>query len=196
MLEGTYRSSIGRVVRTRLASLGALAVLTACTSGTADQLVEVATTRVPAVVGAANGSGRCPSDTVLLDDPDSGSGAGAIPAEFNGRVLLRCEVDYTTMTTRNGVDRFTVRQWQGDLTAELQKALALPDREPRSNGAACGAGRGGTTALYVVNARDQIVRVLPPKDGPCHDIRSDLEALLPDTSSPARQTFRASRKAS
>lgn len=172
-----------------------LTILAACAGQTPDQLVDVTTTRRPAVVVTANGPDRCPSDTVLLDDPDPGSGAGAMPVGFDGHILLRCEVDYTTMTTRGGRDQFMVRQWQADLTPGLQNALGLPDREPRSDGAACGASRGGTTALYVVNTGNQFVRVLPPKDGPCHDIRSEVDALLPDTSTPPRQTFRASRNA-
>ncbi len=192
----TVRAST--VLRTPLVALGALGVLCALTGCTAtpDRLVDVPTTRAPAaVVSLTRSPPRCPSDTVLLGDVDVGSGAGAIPAGFDGRVLLRCQVDYPTMTTRAGRDRFTVRQWQGELTTELRAALSLPDREYASGEAACGSSTGFTTAVYVVDAHERAVRVLPPNDGPCHDVRADVETLLPDDSGPPQQTFVASRPA-
>jgi hypothetical protein len=183
------------VVRTIVAALGALVVLTGCTGGASDQLAEVPTTRAPAAAAVLKDSSRCPSSTVLLSDEEPASGAGAIPAGFDGRVVLRCEVDHTTMTSQDEVDRYAVRQWQGALSPELHAALALPDREYRSRGVACGSSAGGTTALYIVDAGSRAIRVLPPKDGPCHDLRPEVAALLPDTATTARETFHVSRRA-
>lgn len=174
-------------------AVAALVVLTGC----ADRPVEVPTTRAPAATVTLQRPVRCPSDTVLLDDEDPKSGAGAVPVGFAGQIVLRCEVDHTTMTTRDGVDRFTVRQWQGAVTSELEEALALPDRKfDRRGGAACGGSTGSTTALYVVDATRQAARVLLPTDEPCRELRPEVEALLPDNSSPPSVTFHVSRRRS
>jgi len=163
-------------------------------AGCADRLVEVPTDRRPAAEVTLDRSARCPSDTVMLGDDDPGSGAGAIPAGFDGRTMLRCEVDYTTMRSRDGIDMLAVRQWQAPLTTRLRTALDLPDREFRPHSIACAAASGSTTALYVVDGRDRAVRVQSPTDEPCHVIRVEVQALLPVNSSPASQTFQVSRE--
>jgi hypothetical protein len=163
-------------------------------AGCADRLVELPTDRRPAVpVALVKGPVRCPADTVLLTDDDPESGAGAVPADFEGRTVLRCEVDYTTMRTRGGIDRFPVSQWQRPLTAELRAALDLPDRElrPRS---ACADSSGGTTAVYLVDQQRRVIRVLLPWENPCRKIRAEVAALLPAYGSPPDASFFVNRK--
>jgi len=94
------------VIRASAAGISLLAAL--ALAGCADQLVDVPTTRPTATVVKLDKSGRCPSDTVLLSDDDPASGAGAVPPGFDGLLVLRCDVDYSTMITREGVERFTV----------------------------------------------------------------------------------------
>jgi hypothetical protein len=165
-------------------------VLVALT-GCADRLVDVPTARPTATVVMLDDSGHCPSDTVLLGDDDPAGGAGTIPAGFGGRLVLRCDVDYSTTTVQHGVERFTVRQWEHPLTPQLQTAFALPDRGFHRGGSACGAASAGTTALYVVDRGGRAVRILPPTQEPCHRIRDEVKALLPGTGSPAAKTFHA-----
>lgn len=136
---------------------------------------------------------RCPSDTVLLTDDDSASGAGAVPADVAGPLVLRCFVDYSTATRQAGVETFTVRQWQAPLTPKLRAALDLPDRALRPRGGACGASTSGTTAVYVSDGQDHAVRALLPTDEPCRTTRPEVVALLPDDRGPAALTFRAGR---
>ncbi|MGI3785140.1 MAG: hypothetical protein ACRYG2_30645, partial [Janthinobacterium lividum] len=109
--------------------------------------------------------------------------------------VLRCDVDYSTMTTQDGVERFTVREWERPLTPQLRTALALPNRDFRRGGTACGAASAGTTAIYVVDPARQAARILPPTQEPCHSIRDEVKALLPDTSSPADKIFHAEQAA-
>jgi len=162
-------------------------------AGCADELVELPTDRRPAVpVPLVDGPSRCPADTVVLSDDDPESGAGAVPADFDSGTVLRCDVDYTTMRTRNGVDQFTVTQWQAPMTPQLRTALDLPDREIRPV-RACAAGSGRTTAVYLVDSRRQAIRVLLPVDDPCQQIRKEVAALLPADGSPAEATFHVSR---
>lgn len=162
-------------------------------AGCADRLVELPTNREPAVpVALAKGPVRCPADTVLLDDDDPKSGAGVVPDDFDGRTVLRCEVDYTTMRSQDGVDRFTVRQWQAAFTPQLRTALDLPDRELRP-APACADAAGSTTALYVVDPRRRAIRVIPPVDDPCQKLRAEVVALLPANGSPADVTFQVTR---
>jgi len=93
------------VIRASAAGISLLAAL--ALAGRADQLVDVPTTRPTATVVKLDKSGRYLSDTVLLSD-DPASGAGAVPSGFAGLLVLRCDVDYSTMITREGVERFTV----------------------------------------------------------------------------------------
>lgn len=180
------------VTRASIAAAGLLLLApTACT----DQLVEVPTTRAAAEVVALDEPGQCPSDTVLLGDDDPASGAGAIPQSFEGVVVLRCYADYSTMTREAGVERYMVRQWQSPLTPALRAGLELPNREFRRGGMACAVSYGGTTAIYAVSDRGQAVRVLPPTDEPCRDIREDVRVLLPDTDGSPDRTFRAEQPA-
>jgi hypothetical protein len=96
------------VIRAGVAGVSVLVALTGC----ADRLVDVPTARPTATVVMLDDSGHCPSDTVLLGDDDPASGGGTIPAGFGGRLVLRCDVDYSTTTVQHGVERFTVRQWE------------------------------------------------------------------------------------
>ena len=193
-LPGTPLGTCSRRPPFNTALLVALSGLIALT-GCADRLAEVPTDRADAKVVTLEEPGHCPWDTVLLADDDSASKAGAIPADFNGRTVLRCDVYNSTMTSRAGVDRFTVRQWRGVLTPQLRSALALPDREFRRGGTACGVAKGGTTAIYVIDGGRRAVRGLPPTDEPCNDIRDDVETVLPGNRSPADQTFSVERAA-
>jgi len=162
-------------------------------AGCAGRLVELSTNRKSAVpVALADGPVRCPADTVLLDDNDPKSGAGVVPGDFDGRTVLRCEVDYTTMRSRGGVDRFTVRQWQASFAPELRTALDLPDRELRP-ARACASVAGGTTAVYVVDSRRRVVRVVLPVDDPCQKLRAEVVAQLPANGSPASATSQVTR---
>lgn len=181
-LCGHSIASVARLVETVAA--GALLLLTGC----GDRLVELPTERQPAVpVLAPAGPVRCPADTVLLSDDDPASGAGAVPAGFDGRLVLRCEVDLAS-TSGEGDDRVTVRQWQAAAEAEFRTALDLPDRELRPV-RACAAGTGTGTAVYLVDARRQVIRVLLPRDDPCSNIRAEVVALLPANGLPAAATF-------
>ena len=153
------------------------------------------TNRPTATTGQLDEPGRCPSNTVLLVDDDPASGAGAVPPEFDGVLVLRCEVDYATRSTRKGIERFTVGQWQEPVTPQLLAAFALPDRDFRKNAVACAAARGGRTAIYLVDRADRAIRVLPPTQQPCDDIRDEVEALLPSIRPPAGKTFYAEQAA-
>lgn len=177
------------------AGTAAVGLLLLALGGCADQLVEVSTTRADADVVALEAPGRCPAGTVLLSDDDPASGSGAVPSGFEGVAVLRCDVDHSSMTVEAGVERYTVRQWQRPLTAELGAGLALPDRVFRRGGTACAVSSGGTTALYVVDDRGRAVRVLPPTDEPCNVIRADVEPLLPDADSSPDTTFSAEQPA-
>jgi hypothetical protein len=172
----------------------AAAVVALLLVGCAQRLVELPTERAPAVpVALAEGPVRCPADTVLLSDDDPKSGAGAVPADFDGRTVLLCYVDYTTMQTRAGRDRFPVSQWQRPFTPELRTALDLPNRElrPRSG---CAESSGGTTAVYVVDQRRSVIRVLLPWEDPCQKIRTEVAALLPVYGSSPDATFTVAQK--
>lgn len=169
--------------------VGVALLLAGCT----DRLVELPISRQLAVpVALAKGPIRCPADTVLFTDDDPKSGAGAVPRDFDARTVLRCEVDYTTMRSKHGIDRFAVRQWQAPFSPQLRTALDLPDRELRP-ARACAAAAGGTTALYVVDSRHRALRVIPPVDDPCQKLRAEVVALLPANGSPADVTFRVTR---
>ncbi len=171
-------------------AIGGVVLLVA---GCGDRLVELPTSRKSAVpVALADGPVRCPADTVLLDDNDAKSGAGVVPGDFDGRIVLRCEVDYTTMRSQGGVDRFTVRQWQASFALELRTALNLPDRELRP-ARACASAMGGTTAVYVVDSRRRVVRVVLPVDDPCQELRAEVVALLPANGSPSSALFQVTR---
>lgn len=137
---------------------------------------------------------RCSAKTVAYGDDDPESGAGAVPADFDGRTVLRCELDYASMHSRDGVESFTIRQWSAPLTAQLRAAFDLPDRELRP-ARACAAGTSTATAVYFVDARRQSVRVLLPYDDPCHQIREEVANLLLANAPPAEATFHASREA-
>lgn len=170
-------------------AVGGVLLLAGCT----DRLVELPTNREPAVpVALVDGPVRCPANTVLLDGDDPKSGAGVVPGDFDGRIVLRCEVDYTTMRSRDGVDRFTVRQWQASFTPELRTALDLPDRELRP-ARACASGAGSTTAVYVVDSRRQAIRLILPVDDPSQKLRAEVVAQLRAKGSPADATFQVTR---
>jgi len=186
-----HRSYHQNVVRAGIAALVIAAALAGCT----DQLVDVPTSRPPATVVALEDGGQCPPDTVLLADDEQGSGAGAIPADFVGRLVLRCDVDNSSATTRAGVERVTVRQWQAPSTPELEASFALPDRDFRRGGQACGASGAGTTAVYLVDRAGRAARILLPTQEPCQDIRDEVEALLPGANPSANKTFQAKQPA-
>jgi hypothetical protein len=172
------------------AAVGVVLLLAGC----AERLVELPINREPAApIALAKGAVRCPADTVLDTDDDPKSGAGAVPTDFNGRTVLRCEVDYVTMRSRAGVDYFPVSQWQRPLTPQLRAALDLPDRElrPRS---ACAGSFGSTNAVYLVDQQRRVVRVLLPWEDPCRKIRAEVAALLPAFGSPPDATFTVQRK--
>jgi hypothetical protein len=188
---GSVRSCRGLACRT--ASVAHLLVVVFLLAGCGDRLVELPLDRRTAVlVTQAEGPLRCPADTVLLTDDDPGSGAGAVPTDFDTETALRCEVDYQTMRSSGGLDRFTVRQWQRPVTPQLRDSLDLPDRELRP-ARACASASASTTALYLVDRRRQAVRVLLPTDDPCSQIRPEVAALLPADDSPVDTTFQASR---
>lgn len=180
--------SIATVNRSVSAAAAGVVLLLA---GCADRLVELPTSRGLAVpVALADGPVRCPAETVLLDDHDPDSGAGVVPGDFDGHTVLRCEVDYTTMRSRDGVERFTVHQWEAPFRPQLRTALDLPDRELRP-ARACAAATGGTRAVYVVDSRRRAVRVILPVDDPCNKVRAEVVAQLPANGSMA--TFQVSR---
>ena len=174
-----------------LAAIGPLLLLSGCVG----HFVDLPNDRPPAVpVQLAAGPLRCPAVTVGYGDEEPQSGAGAVPDGFEARTVLRCQLDYVTMRTVNGVDRFTVQQWRAPSTPELRAALALPDRE-RQPARACAAATASLTAVYLVDAGRRSVRVHLPYDDPCHEVRKDVVALLPANAPPAEVTFRAVRKA-
>lgn len=164
-------------------------------AGCTDRMVELATEREPAVVvDLVKGPVRCPAATVTHGDDDPASGAGAVPADFEGRTVLRCDLDYSTMQLRDGVEHVSVRQWQAPMTPQLHAALDLPDRELRP-ARACAAGSGGITTVYLVDPARRSVRVLLPREDPCQRIRAETVAVLPANGSPAEASFEVSRPA-
>ncbi len=169
---------------------GAVLLLAGC----AEQLVELPTDHRPAaVVELGPGPLRCPSDTVATWDESAGSGAGAVPADFDGRSVLRCVVDYTRSRSRDGVEQVPVSQWQAARTPELRAAFDLPDREQRPP-RACAAATGYADAVYLVDARRRAIRVTLPYDDPCRRMRAEVSALLPGREPPAEATFFVSRE--
>lgn len=185
-LCGRSIGSVARLVQT--VAVGALLLLSGCS----ERLVEVSTEREPAVpVLAPAGPVRCPAGAVLLSDDDPASGAGAVPDGFDGRLVLRCEVDRASTSREGGDDRVTVRQWQAAPRPELRAALDLPDRELRP-ARACATGTGTESAVYLVDARRQVIRVLLPRDDPCSTIRAEVVALLPANGSREATRFQVS----
>ncbi|HEX8489162.1 MAG TPA: hypothetical protein VF642_11505 [Propionibacteriaceae bacterium] len=173
----------------RLWAMCALLLVVGC----GDRLVELPTERPVAIpVPLGQGPLRCPVDTVAHPDDSPASGAGAVPADFEGRTVLECRTDYMTATRRGRVDRFTISQWSGPVTPALRTSLDLPDRARRP-ALACAAGTSGHTAVYLVDSRRRSVRVLLPWEDPCHVIRRDVVVLLPGRDRPAQDTFTASR---
>lgn len=163
-------------------------------SGCAPQLVELPIDRQPAaVVQLGQGPLRCPADTVTLDDESEASGAGALPADFDGRNVLLCMVDYTRSQSLGGKTRVAVEQWRAVFTPELRAALELPDRELQPE-VACADAIGSSTAVYLVDTQRRAVRVLLPSDDPCSRIRPEVSALLPPTDQPADATFTTTRE--
>jgi len=177
----------------RTVRLTPLALLLVLLAGCSERLVELPIDRrVAEIVAASEGPLQCTADTVLLTDDDPGSGAGVVPLDFDGDTALRCDVDYQTMRVSDGVDRFTVRQWQAAATSQLRESLNLPDRELRPR-RACASGLAITTALYLVDRGGRVVRVLLPTDDPCSKIRAEVAALLPADGSAKSSTFQASQ---
>lgn len=171
------------------AVVGVLLLLAGC----GDRLVELPVDRAAAVpVQLATGELRCPADTVLAGDRDPESGAGAVPTDFEPRTVLRCEADYSRATSRAGVDRLPVHQWQAASTPQLLTALNLPNREIRPR-VACASGETSSTAVYLVDRQRRAVRMSLPHDSPCQRIRSEVVALLPANGGPADATFTVTR---
>lgn len=176
-----------------MAKLVHLVVIVFLLTGCGDRLVELPNHRRAAVPSAlTEGPLQCPADTVLLTDDDRGGGAGAVPPDFAGDTVLRCDVDHQTMRSSGGLDSFTVRQWQRSVTPQLRESFDLPDRELRPR-RACASGSAGTTSVYLVDRRRQAVRVLLPADDPCSTIRAEVATLLPAEGSGRGTTFLATR---
>jgi hypothetical protein len=170
--------------------MGALVFVVGC----AGAMVELPIDREPAaLVQLGAGPVRCPAETVTYGDEDPMSGAGAVPANFDGRTVLRCETDYRSVRRRNGVDRFTINQWRTRLTPELRAAFDLPDRGFRPT-RPCAGINGTVGAIYLVDGKRQAIRVLLPSEDPCHQVRPEVARLLLSDDSSLDATFHASRK--